>query len=133
MVTLTLLPSCSRGHALADNPALGYDLSNVANIQATLYTTFGHIELLPFCALSYSMAHAAGAPLVRKISDFIDPRILIVSGAVVFSVGVIICGAAPTISAFIVGRTVSGLGGALLQQACVSPSLPLLPSPAAAR
>ncbi|KAI1859249.1 uncharacterized protein JN550_012169 [Neoarthrinium moseri] len=93
-----------------------YDLSNVANIQATLYEAFGHIELLPFCAMSYAIAQTAGVPLVRKFSNFTDLRILIVMGSVVFSVGAAVCGSAPTMNAFIIGRVVKGLGGSLLTQ-----------------
>lgn len=94
----------------------GYDLSNVANIQATLYEAFGHIELLPFCSLSYAVAQGSANPLVRKMTNFMDLRILIVLGSIIFAVGAAICGAAPTMNAFIVGRVVKGVAGAGLLQ-----------------
>jgi hypothetical protein len=104
----------------------GYDLSNVANIQATLYEAFGHIELLPFCALVYAMAQAAGAPLVRKIFQFTDQRILIVSGALIFFVGAMVCGPSPRINAlsWVARSTDSAAHSCYKRTSCFSFSTP---------
>uniref|UniRef100_A0A8H7K8K2 Major facilitator superfamily (MFS) profile domain-containing protein n=1 Tax=Bionectria ochroleuca TaxID=29856 RepID=A0A8H7K8K2_BIOOC len=47
----------------------GYDMSNVANIQASVYEAFGHIELLPWVALSYTMGAVAVTPMVRRVVE----------------------------------------------------------------
>ncbi|KAL6885796.1 major facilitator superfamily transporter [Trichoderma evansii] len=52
-----------------------YDVSNVANIQAPLYNAFGHIETLPWVALSYSLIYTASAPLVTRLLNLGDIRI----------------------------------------------------------
>lgn len=62
------------------------------------------------------MGQGSGIPIIRKISNFTDLRILIVLGSILFSAGAVICGAAPTMNAFIIGRVFKGLAGAFLIQ-----------------
>ncbi|KAI0126711.1 hypothetical protein BJ170DRAFT_629677 [Xylariales sp. AK1849] len=88
----------------------------MANLQATLCEAFGHIELLPFLTMSYTIAQVCGLPLVRKLSDFVDLKILLILGIVVFSVGAIVTGSAQSMNAVIVGRIVKGLGGSFMIQ-----------------
>ncbi|KAJ9133278.1 Major facilitator superfamily transporter [Pleurostoma richardsiae] len=94
----------------------GYDVSNVANIQAPIYEAFGHIELLPWVALTYSMACMALTPLIRRLIEIFDMRVLIVIFYVIFLVSCAVSGSATNIHAVIVGRALTGLGNNCVYQ-----------------
>lgn len=94
----------------------GYDVSNVANIQPRLYEAFGDIKLLPWIGLSYSLSFFAVLSFARKIIYCFDMRWIYLTSLIVFIVGAAVAGAAPNMSAIIVGRVIMGLGGALVQQ-----------------
>ncbi|KAK3319875.1 major facilitator superfamily domain-containing protein [Cercophora scortea] len=94
----------------------GYDVSNLANIQAPVYQAFGHIELLPWVSVAYALANAATIPFFRKIAGFCPLRPLACFALLAFIVGAAICGAAPTIIVLIVGRALNGVGAAGVYQ-----------------
>ncbi|KAK0634569.1 major facilitator superfamily domain-containing protein [Bombardia bombarda] len=94
----------------------GYDVSNLANIQAPIYEAFGHIELLSWVSVAYSLANAATVPVVRKIATMIPLRPLAFVSLLSFVVGATICGAAPSIRVLIVGRVLNGMGAAGVYQ-----------------
>ncbi|KAL4744409.1 hypothetical protein BDW72DRAFT_212683 [Aspergillus terricola var. indicus] len=94
----------------------GYDVSNVANIQARLYEAFGNIELLPWVGLSYSLANFALISLSRKILFVCNMRWVYIASVVIFMAGAAVGGAAPSIQAVIVGRIIMGIAGAIVYQ-----------------
>ncbi|KAL2816035.1 major facilitator superfamily domain-containing protein [Aspergillus cavernicola] len=94
----------------------GYDVSNVANIQPRLYEAFGNIELLPWIALSYSLASFAVLGLSRKILYCFNMRWIYIVNVVIFMVGAAVAGAAQNISTVIVGRIIMGVAGAIVYQ-----------------
>ncbi|KAL4863810.1 major facilitator superfamily domain-containing protein [Aspergillus spectabilis] len=94
----------------------GYDVSNVANIQACLYEAFGSIELLPWIGLSYSLASFAVLGLSRKILYCVDMRWIYIANAVIFMVGAAVAGSAQNMSSVIVGRIIMGVAGAIVYQ-----------------
>ncbi|KAL4899593.1 hypothetical protein BDW74DRAFT_188982 [Aspergillus multicolor] len=94
----------------------GYDVSNVANIQARLYEAFGNIQLLPWIGLSYSLANFAVLGFSRKIMQCFDMRWIYIVNVVIFMAGAAVAGAAPNISAVIVGRIIMGVAGAIVYQ-----------------
>ncbi|KAL5340240.1 major facilitator superfamily domain-containing protein [Aspergillus crustosus] len=94
----------------------GYDVSNVANIQARLYEAFGSIELLPWIGLSYSLASFAVLGLSRKILYCVDMRWIYIVNAVIFMVGAAVAGSAQNMSSVIVGRIIMGVAGAIVYQ-----------------
>jgi len=104
------------GGSLIHIPMAGYDVSNVANIQAPIYEAFGHIELLPWVALTYSMACMALTPLIRRLIEIFDMRVLIVIFYVIFLVSCAVSGSATNIHAVIVGRALTGLGNNCVYQ-----------------
>uniref|UniRef100_A0A8H7N0A2 Major facilitator superfamily (MFS) profile domain-containing protein n=1 Tax=Bionectria ochroleuca TaxID=29856 RepID=A0A8H7N0A2_BIOOC len=87
----------------------GYDVSNVANIQASVYEAFGHIELLPWVALSYTMGAVAVTPMVRRVVETFDTKVLYTIFYVLFIVACTVSGSATSIYAVIVGRALMGL------------------------
>ncbi|KAF7557189.1 hypothetical protein G7046_g6105 [Stylonectria norvegica] len=94
----------------------GYDVSNVANIQPQLYRAFGHIDLLPWIGLSYSLANFAVLSLARKMLYCIDMRWVWIANLLVFVAGAAVSGSAGSIEAVIVGRVIMGVGGAIVMQ-----------------
>lgn len=94
----------------------GYDVSNVANIQPELYEVFGHIELLPWIGLSYSLANFAVLSYTRKITYCFNLKWVFILHMVIFMAGTAIAGAADNITTIIVGRVIMGWGGSVVQQ-----------------
>ncbi|KAL2208508.1 MFS general substrate transporter, partial [Sarocladium strictum] len=96
------------------------DVSNVANIQPRIYEQFGDIELLPWIGLSYSLAFFACLSFARKILFIFNMRWVLIFFCFIFVVGAAIAGAAPSMTAVIVGRVIMGLAGACIQQCDMS-------------
>jgi hypothetical protein len=93
----------------------GYDVSNVANIQPRLYEVLGHIELLPWIGLSYSISVFCVLPSAQKIIGCFDLRWTYISSLVLFIFGNSVS-CLPNIFAVIVGRMIMGAAGAFAQQ-----------------
>lgn len=72
--------------------------------------------MLPWIGLSYSLSFFAVLSLARKIIYCFDMRWIYLTSLVIFIAGAAVSGAAPNMSAIIVGRVIMGLGGALVQQ-----------------
>ncbi|OTB09960.1 hypothetical protein K445DRAFT_71236 [Daldinia sp. EC12] len=98
----------------------GYDVSNVANIQASIYKAFGHIELLSWVALGYSVCNAALIPLGRKLFKFGDFKTLCLLSMMFIIGGSALSGAAPNIECIIAGRAVMALGSSIIYQGILS-------------
>lgn len=101
------------------NEKKGYDVSNVANIQGSVYKAFGHIELLPWVALSFTTGNFASIPLVRRLTSIVDLKLLLSGSLVVFTVGAAICGAANNMNTLIAGRVINGVGSCGVYQTWV--------------
>ncbi|KAI1657376.1 MFS general substrate transporter [Daldinia decipiens] len=98
----------------------GYDVSNVANIQASIYKAFGHIELLSWVALGYSVCNIALIPLGRKLFKFGDFKTLCLASMMFIIGGSALSGAAPNIECIIAGRAVMALGSSIIYQGILS-------------
>ena len=90
----------------------GYDVSNVANVQVPVYEAFGHIELLPWIALAFSLINVATIPLFRKLTGFLELKLVSLIAIIILIVGSALCGAATNINIVIVGRAFIGIGAA---------------------
>ncbi|KAK7946737.1 Major facilitator superfamily transporter [Apiospora aurea] len=90
----------------------GYDVSNVANVQVPIYEAFGHIELLPWISLAFSLVNVASIPLFRKLTGFVELKIVSAIAVLILMVGSALCGAAPNINVVIAGRAFIGIGAA---------------------
>lgn len=110
------------GYACVDAPSnmvltvVGYDVSNIANIQGPIYEVFGDIHLLPWLALSYSVCNVVATPLARKLYKFYDIKVLTVSGLVLLIVGNGLAGGAPNLVLLIIGRAVMAFGASIVYQ-----------------
>ncbi|KAI4204591.1 MAG: hypothetical protein LQ346_001601 [Caloplaca aetnensis] len=88
------------------------DNTIVADVQPAIIERFGSIEKLPWLSVAFLVA-AAGTNLVwGKIYAQFDAKYLYLLCIFLFEVGSALCGAAPTMDALIIGRAISGVGGA---------------------
>ncbi|KAI1341350.1 hypothetical protein F5Y15DRAFT_354002 [Xylariaceae sp. FL0016] len=94
----------------------GYDISNVASLQALLYDAFGHVELLPWIGLTYFLCDLAMTPLARKLFQFYEVKFLTILSLLVMISGTALAAAAPNLDCFIAGRALMGFGTALSYQ-----------------
>lgn len=101
-----------KGTPKESNNISGYDIGCIANIQAPIYQAFGNLPLLPWVALSYVAIGSASVPLIRKFLDVCDLRWQVPGYAAFLFVGATVSGSAQSVEAVIIGRCLTGLGGA---------------------
>ncbi|KAI1751755.1 major facilitator superfamily domain-containing protein [Xylaria castorea] len=101
----------------------GYDVSNIANIQGSVYEAFDDIHLLPWLALSYSICNVVTTPLARKLYKFYDIKVLTISGLVLLIAGSALAGAASSLLLLIVGRAIMAFGASVVYQGVLSFSI----------
>ena len=82
----------------------------VAAIQPSILEAFGEVQLLPWIGVSFALGSTAILPWGKAYGIFNVKRLLI-AHIFLFEVGSAICGAAPSMTALIVGRVIAGLGG----------------------
>ncbi|TQN64294.1 Efflux pump DEP3, partial [Colletotrichum shisoi] len=95
---------------------LGYDVSNIANIQPPIYSEFGNVHLLPWVATGYTATQVCMVPLVRKLAILGNVKSQMVVYTLIFIIGAAVSGSATSINSVIVGRAISGVGGAGIYQ-----------------
>ena len=61
---------------------------------------------------AYMLTMGAFMLLIGRVYTFYSPKRVFLAIIVIFEIGSVICGAAPTSNAFIIGRAISGLGAA---------------------
>ena len=90
----------------------GYDLSNIANVQAAIYKAFGNIELLPWAATGYTLMNASLVLIIRKIAYVFPIKYQYLVYVSLIIVGSAVAGSANTMVTMIIGRCITGIGGA---------------------
>ncbi|KAH8886155.1 MFS general substrate transporter [Thozetella sp. PMI_491] len=90
-----------------------YALDNtvVADVTPALVNTFGDSLKLPWISVGFLLGGAVAVLPFGKIYGLFDAKWLYIISAVIFNVGSALCGAAPNMSAIIVGRVLAGFGG----------------------
>ncbi|KAI0551962.1 major facilitator superfamily domain-containing protein [Xylaria curta] len=101
----------------------GYDVSNIANIQGSVYEAFDDIHLLPWLALSYSICNVVATPLARKLYKFYDIKVLTISGLILLITGSALAGAASSLLLLIIGRAIMAFGASIVYQGVLSFSI----------
>ncbi|KZL84640.1 major facilitator superfamily transporter [Colletotrichum incanum] len=110
---------CVQSAFILGGMLLGYDVSNIANIQPSIYEAFGNVHLLPWVATGYTATQVCMVPLVRKLATLGNLKLQIVLYTMIFIVGAAVSGSATSINSVIVGRAVAGVGGAGIYQLCI--------------
>ncbi len=84
--------------------------SIVINAMLYIVSDLGGISLAPWVFVSYGLASTASTLLWGKLSDLLGRRGLYFSSILIFMVGAVTCGMAPTMSVLVLGRTIQGVG-----------------------
>ncbi|KAJ9148980.1 Aurofusarin/rubrofusarin efflux pump AFLT [Pleurostoma richardsiae] len=90
-----------------------YALDNtvVANVQPKVVETFNRVDLVPWLGVAFALASAATTlPWSKAYSTFSAKKLYIGSTALFMGASAL-CGGAPNINGFIVGRALAGVGG----------------------
>lgn len=72
------------------------------------------IDLLAWVSTAYLLASTAMVPIYGKLSDLYGRKIILLFGIVVFLIGSMLCGIAPTMLMLVACRAIQGLGAAAL-------------------
>ncbi|KAL8780103.1 MAG: hypothetical protein Q9213_006625 [Squamulea squamosa] len=87
------------------------DGTMVATLTASISASYNSLTLLAWLASVYYIANSVLQPLAGKLTDIYGRRAGLVLCNVLFCIGNLICGLAPSESVIILGRVVAGLGG----------------------
>ncbi|EQL01445.1 Major facilitator superfamily domain, general substrate transporter [Ophiocordyceps sinensis CO18] len=87
------------------------DTTIVATIQPAIVNAFGRVDLVPWLGVSFALASAASTLPWSKAFGTFSAKKLFIGGTALFMGASALCGAAPSIDAFIVGRALAGIGG----------------------
>ncbi|KAB5560109.1 major facilitator superfamily domain-containing protein, partial [Coniochaeta sp. 2T2.1] len=90
-----------------------YSLDNtvVANVQPKVVETFKHVDLVPWLGVSFALASAATTLPWSKAYGTFSAKKLYIGSTALFMGASALCGGAPNINAFIIGRALAGIGG----------------------
>ncbi|KAJ5373769.1 hypothetical protein N7517_005775 [Penicillium concentricum] len=86
------------------------DNTIVADIQPTVLDLFGQVSLLPWIGVGFAPGTMYVLPW-DKVYGVFNAKWVYLFNVVLFEVGSAVCGAAPNMTALIVGRVVAGIGG----------------------
>ncbi|KAK3938034.1 major facilitator superfamily domain-containing protein [Diplogelasinospora grovesii] len=87
------------------------DTTIVATIQPAIIGDFGGVDLVPWIGVSFALSSAASTLPWSKSFGTFSAKKLFIGGATVFMGASALCGGAPNINAFIIGRALAGIGG----------------------
>lgn len=73
--------------------------------------TFGHVALVPWLGVSFALASAATTLIWSKAYGTFSAKKLYIGSTTVFMGASALCGGAPDINSFIIGRAIAGAGG----------------------
>ncbi|MXW27006.1 MAG: MFS transporter [Dehalococcoidia bacterium] len=90
----------------------------LATALPTILSDLGGFKLLSWVFTLYMLTSTVVVPIIGKLSDMFGRRPFVISGVVIFLVGSLGCGLAPTMISLIVARSVQGIGGGFIL-ACV--------------
>ncbi|KAL8961058.1 MAG: hypothetical protein Q9193_002329 [Seirophora villosa] len=89
----------------------GAPLSSDVNRWQNVVNDLGEASKLAWLSVGFLLGGVAGVLPICKLFGLFDAKHLYVGSIVLFMAGSALCGGAPTINAFIVGRVIAGLGG----------------------
>ncbi|KAI0392294.1 putative MFS drug efflux transporter [Xylariaceae sp. FL0594] len=87
------------------------DNTIVANVQENIIYSFGGIDRLPWISVAFALGAVATNLFWGQLFSHFDGKVLFIASIVIFEVGSVVCGAAPSLNALIGGRAICGIGG----------------------
>ncbi|QIW99712.1 hypothetical protein AMS68_005230 [Peltaster fructicola] len=90
----------------------GLDNTVAADLQSAIVDTYGDVSQLAWIGIGFPLGSAATILTFGKAYGMFNIKWLHLGSILLFVVGSAVCGAAPSMSALIVGRVIAGAGGA---------------------
>ncbi|OCK74764.1 MFS drug efflux transporter [Lepidopterella palustris CBS 459.81] len=87
------------------------DNTITANVIPPIIKRFGHSDKLPWLSVAFMMGGLSVVFPFGRLYGLFDAKKLYIAMVTLFLTGSALCGGAPNINAFIVGRTIAGCGG----------------------
>ena len=87
------------------------DQTIVATALPTIGRDLGGAAHLPWVVTAYLLAATSAVPIYGKLSDIHGRRVVLLAAIVIFAVGSVLCGLAPSMPALVAARFVQGIGG----------------------
>ncbi|KAF2802153.1 MFS general substrate transporter [Mytilinidion resinicola] len=101
---------CTALYALGIN--YGLDATIAADVQVAVIKTFGNVEQITWLGTGFPLGSVCVILPLASFYAVLDIKALFISSIVLFEVGSALCGASPNMNALIVGRVLTGVGGA---------------------
>ncbi|UKZ78391.1 hypothetical protein TrVFT333_006128 [Trichoderma virens FT-333] len=89
----------------------GLDTTIAADVQGSVVEAFGHVEQLAWIGAGFPLGSVSVILLYGVLYGNFNMKWVFAAAVVLFEVGSAVCGAAPTMTALIVGRVIAGSGG----------------------
>lgn len=86
------------------------------------------LDHITWVITAYLLASTVSAPIYGKLGDLFGRKVVIQAGIVIFLLGSIICGLAPSMNILVAGRLVQGLGGGGLMVVAMAVVADVLPA-----
>ncbi|KAJ5649300.1 major facilitator superfamily transporter [Penicillium longicatenatum] len=96
------------------------DNTIVADVQSPIIKKFGEVGKLSWLGVAFVLASSATMVTWGKLYGIFSAKWIYVTSVVLFEAGSAVCGAAPNMNAFIIGRAIAGLGGAGMYLGCLT-------------
>ncbi|PTB75233.1 MFS general substrate transporter [Trichoderma longibrachiatum ATCC 18648] len=98
----------------------GLDTTIAADVQGAVVEAFGHVEQLAWIGAGFPLGSVSVILLYGVLYASFDMKWVFAASMVLFEVGSAVCGAAPTMTALIVGRVIAGSGGSGVFMGCLN-------------
>ncbi|KAL7930691.1 MFS general substrate transporter [Trichoderma chlorosporum] len=89
----------------------GLDMTIAADVQATIIVQFNSVDRLAWVGSGFLLGSVCSIFPVAAFYTTFDYKYIFIGSVSFFEIGSVICGAAPTMNALIVGRVIAGIGG----------------------
>ncbi|KAI1300922.1 major facilitator superfamily domain-containing protein [Xylaria venustula] len=89
----------------------GLDTTIAADIQGPIVQSLGHVEQLAWVGAGFPLGSVSVILFLGKLYETFNSKWNLITTVVLFEVGSALCGAAPSMTAIIVGRVIAGIGG----------------------
>jgi len=132
MTSTTSEPRMSRAYKVLALTAaatflVSLDVSIVVVAKRTIEEDLGGGSILTWVFSAYAIAYAAGLLTAGRFADVFGRKKSFLRGLLLFSIGSLLCGLAPSAILLVAARIVQALGGALLTPASIALVLPEFP------
>ncbi|KAI5456938.1 major facilitator superfamily domain-containing protein [Mariannaea sp. PMI_226] len=98
----------------------GIDTTIAADVQGSVVEAFGHVEQLAWIGAGFPLGSVSVILLNGIIYTKFNMKWMFAASVAVFEIGSALCGAAPSMSALIVGRVIAGAGGSGVFMGCLN-------------